>query len=301
MAGDGFLLDLVAGLAADPGIEVVVADNGLGPLVVDGLRAQGARIVTMGRNVGFGAAVNRAVAQSEGEDVVLLNDDLRPEDGFVQRLCARLDDAEMVAGVMVKAEHPDTVENGGVVVDRALSAYDHLAGVPVASLDADTPAPLGPCGGAAAFRRDVFVGAGGFDEGFFAYMEDVDLALRLHVAGARCALAYDARALHLGSATSGGYQSLTKAVIVGESRGYFFRKYGLGSRPLDALAVGSIEVAASLALAWRLKSLEPTRARLRGYRRCAIRATRPPASLATMTMADGLRQRYGRSMRHRAA
>jgi GT2 family glycosyltransferase len=196
MSGDVSLLDLVAGLAADYRVEVVVADNGLAPLVVDGLRARGAKLVTMGGNVGFGAAVNRAVAQSEGEDVVLLNDDLRPEGGFVQRICARLGDAEMVAGILLKAEHPDTVENGGVVVDRTLSPYDHLAGVSVTSLHADTPAPLGLCGGAAAFRRDVFVDAGGFDEGFFAYMEDVDLALRLHVAGARCALAYDARALH---------------------------------------------------------------------------------------------------------
>jgi len=45
---------------------------------------------------------------------------------------------------------------------------------------------FGACAGAALYRRNVFLEAGGFDERFFAYIEDVDLALRLRLAGWRC-------------------------------------------------------------------------------------------------------------------
>ena len=44
------------------------------------------------------------------------------------------------------------------------------------------------CAGAALYRRGAVLGVGGFDERFFAYLEDVDLGLRLRLAGWRCAL-----------------------------------------------------------------------------------------------------------------
>jgi GT2 family glycosyltransferase len=44
----------------------------------------------------------------------------------------------------------------------------------------------GACAGAALYRRDAVLDVGGFDERFFMYLEDVDLALRLRLAGWRC-------------------------------------------------------------------------------------------------------------------
>ena len=45
---------------------------------------------------------------------------------------------------------------------------------------------FGACAGAALYRRDAVLGLGGFDERYFAYLEDVDLALRLRLAGWGC-------------------------------------------------------------------------------------------------------------------
>ena len=58
-----------------------------------------------------------------------------------------------------------------------------------------------PCAGAAVYRRDAVLAAGGFDERLFSYLEDVDLGLRLRLAGWRCA--YEpAVAVHAGGGSS---------------------------------------------------------------------------------------------------
>src|SRR5262249_12784345 len=68
--------------------------------------------------------------------------------------------------------------------------------------DLKTPfAVTGVSGTAPLFRRAVFLEAGGFEESFFAYYEDADLALRLLRRGGRFACVPEARARHLGSAT----------------------------------------------------------------------------------------------------
>ncbi len=156
--------------------------------------------------------------------------------------------------------------------------------------------PLGPCGGAAAYSREIFDATGGFDEGFFAYCEDVDLALRLRAAGARTVLVPRARALH---ATSGstGYHSLRKAEIVGESRGYLLRKYGVLRRPLRALRAIAVEGVVCLELARRHRSLAPARARVRGYRRGTATMPTPHLGSAAVPWREGLRRRHARSRR----
>jgi GT2 family glycosyltransferase len=61
---------------------------------------------------------------------------------------------------------------------------------------------FGACAGAALYRRDALLAVGGFDERYFAYLEDVDLALRLQLAGWRCR--YEpAVARHAGEGSSG--------------------------------------------------------------------------------------------------
>jgi GT2 family glycosyltransferase len=66
---------------------------------------------------------------------------------------------------------------------------------------------FGPCAAAAMYAKDAFEAVGGFDEDFFCYIEDVDLAFRLRLAGYRCLFVPDAVALHVGSGTTGGQHS----------------------------------------------------------------------------------------------
>ncbi len=95
------------------------------------------------------------------------------------------------------------IDSAGMELDRTLLVFDYLNGEPLTVLDRPVDDPVGPSGAAAAFDRETFVSAGGFDENLFAYWEDVDLVLRLHRLGARCALAADAIGDHEHSATLG--------------------------------------------------------------------------------------------------
>jgi GT2 family glycosyltransferase len=67
----------------------------------------------------------------------------------------------------------------------------------------DAPGEVaGPCAGAALYRREALEEVGGFDERFFAYLEDADWALRAQLAGWGCLWVPSAVAYHLGGATS---------------------------------------------------------------------------------------------------
>jgi len=296
LTGGQALVALVRRLAAEDAVGVIVADNGLAPTTVSEIREAGGDVAAMGRNLGFGAAVNRAAKAARGDVLVVLNDDVEPGQGFVRELVSASEGAGMVAGVLLRAEAPRVIETAGIVLDAALGPYDYLAGEPISRLEGPLAPPLGPCGGAAAYRADLFRSVGGFDEGFFAYFEDADLALRLRAAGASCALAPRARAVHAGSATL-GYGSLAKASVVGYSRGYLLRKYGVLRRPRSAAQGVAAELAASLLLARRHRSLEPFRARVRGFRACSVRAPWPGPGVATVSLRDGMSRRSRRASR----
>jgi GT2 family glycosyltransferase len=278
-------------------LEVIVVDNGLDRSVVARLHSAPVRVLTMPRNVGFGAAINKAAEAADGEALVVLNDDLVPAPGFIDRLTAPLQArSDMAAGVLLQHDRLDMIETAGIELDAALGPHDYLQNEPVSRLEQSLPPPLGPSGGAAAYRRLLFEEAGGFDEGLFAYYEDMDLAIRLRAEGARCVLAPDARAVHSVSRTL-GYHSVEKAVLVGYGRGYVLRKYGVLSRPLLGLRTIAVELGASAVLARRHRSWAPAKARLEGWRSCQLRHPRPPQELINVRLSAGLWRRYLRSTR----
>lgn len=301
LSGGPALVRLVRSLTLTAGsLDVVIADNGLPEGTRSELEETGAEVVAMGRNLGFGTAVNRAARMACTDVLVVLNDDIEPLPGFLDALVAPLaerpdgDRVDMVSGVLLQEDAPSLIETAGVELDRTLAASDYLHNEPVARLESSLPPPFGPSGGAAAYRLSVFVEVGGFDESFFAYFEDVDLAIRLRALGGTCELAAHARALHASSGTL-GYRSLAKANLVGFSRGYLLRKYrvlrGFRTAP-PALAVEALAV---VMLARQHRSLRPGVARVRGWRSCATRAQPPASSDITVNLPDAWRRRYVRS------
>jgi N-acetylglucosaminyl-diphospho-decaprenol L-rhamnosyltransferase len=247
--------------------DVVVVDNGSSDDSVELIRAgfPEVTILELGENIGFGPALNRAVAAHPAENVVLLNSDVECEPRFLEALLDGLGDGiDSVAGVLVSERDPRLIDSAGIVADRTLMGFDYLNGEPLAAA-ASAPAPLGPTGGAALYRRTAFDAVGGFDERIFLYYEDLDLALRIAAGGGSCRLAGEARALHAYSASLGA-ASGDKYAFTGWSRGYMLRRYGVTSDPLLALRALACEAAVCAGQLLKDRTAKGIGGRLRGWR-----------------------------------
>jgi N-acetylglucosaminyl-diphospho-decaprenol L-rhamnosyltransferase len=266
-AGERLALTLEALERQEPRPRVVVVDNsaeGLGAELVRS-RFTWASSVVFGVNLGFGAALNRGVREAPGDPIVFLNDDVTVEPGFVAGLTAALTpEVGMVAGVLLREDDPRRIDSAGVVADRTLLAFDYLNGEPVESLEGAAD-PLGPTGGAALYRRSAFEQVGGFDEGIFLYYEDLDLALRMRLAGFRCRLAPSARGIHAYSETLGANTG-RKYAMTGWSRGYLLRAYGFGGRPRLLARAIAVEGAICAGQLLFQRTGRGAWARLRGWR-----------------------------------
>ncbi|MCX8067942.1 MAG: glycosyltransferase, partial [Anaerolineae bacterium] len=111
--------------------------------------------------------------------------------------------------LMVFDHNPGIVQSAGIAIDRAAIAWDRLRGHPID--DAREPCEVfGASAGAALYRREMLREIGLFDERFFAYLEDVDLAWRAQVAGWRCWYVPQAVVRHQTSASFGENSPLKK-------------------------------------------------------------------------------------------
>jgi hypothetical protein len=248
-------------------LPVVVVDNGSTDGSAELIRTEfpEVKLLELGENLGFGPALNRAVAAHPADALILLNDDAEAEPRFVEALLDGLGEgADSVAGVLVQERDPGLIDSAGVVADRTAMGFDHLNGEPLATA-LTAPDPLGPTGGAGLYRRAAFDAVGGFDERIFLYYEDLDLALRLAAGGGRCRLAGEARALHAYSASLGA-ASAAKYERTGWSRGYMLRRYGIASDPRLALRALAVEGTLCAGQLLRDRTARGLAGRLRGWR-----------------------------------
>jgi N-acetylglucosaminyl-diphospho-decaprenol L-rhamnosyltransferase len=264
----------LSALRADPSPKlVIVVDNSSRDGTAELVRADFPEVtlVELSENLGFGRAVNAGVAAGEGEAIVLINNDMLVAPGFVDAIVSPLASSPvgMVAGLTTI---PDTelIDAFGIELDRGLATYNRARRKPVGT-------PAGrlamPSGGAAAYRREAWEAAGGFDEALFAYGEDVDLGLRLRSMGWDAAEAAAARAVHLGGA-SAGVDSPLQRELAGFARGFLLRRYGV----LRSQAAPRALVLDALVVGWGLvrhRTLTPLRARTRGWRAAGRGGPRP--------------------------
>ena len=274
--------------------EVVVVDNASSDGTAEAVAAEhpAVRVVRNEHNLGFGAAVNGAALELDGDVLVLVNNDVVCEPRFLERIAAPFADPAVgsAAGVLLQADDPELVDSAGVELDTTLGSWDYFWNRPRSEL-AGAGDPVGPCGGAAAYRLSAFRELGGFDEAFFAYWEDVELALRFREAGWRCVLASDALALHEHGQTVGAASPAARR-LEAFGRGYVLAKYRVSARrPLLKAKIAALDWPVLAVHLLLRREARPLRERLRA-RHLGLRTPgrRAPFELATVSFGTALRR-----------
>lgn len=195
-------------------LEIIVVDNGSKDGSVEFLQEQypQVKVPRFEKNTGFSVAVNRGIRESKGEYIALVNNDTVVDALWVEELVKALAAHGEIGSVGCKMLAYDDHS----LLDGVGDGY-RRGGLPgrIAHREKDTGLfdsqryILGACGGAAMYRRSMFVDIGLFDEDYFAYLEDVDMGLRAQSAGYKCLYVPTAKIYHLGCGTTGsGYSPL---------------------------------------------------------------------------------------------
>ncbi|HVU71347.1 MAG TPA: glycosyltransferase, partial [Mycobacteriales bacterium] len=197
-------------IANDPALtpfEVIVVDDASTDGTAEWLATvKGVKVITNESNLGYTQAANVGIAASQGEYVVLLNNDTSPLPGWLDELVALADGDERIGIVGARLLNPDgTLQEAGLTVGRdgafhrygsggdpQLSTYQHVRDVDAVS------------GAAMLVRRTLLDVTDGFDERYApAFYEDIDLCFAARANGYRVVYQPKAVVPHVGAATYG--------------------------------------------------------------------------------------------------
>jgi len=251
---------------SQPLSEIVVADgassDGTPELVERDYRA--VRLLRLGANRGYAGAANAGISNTTGSLVAVVNQDVVVDPAWAQevvRVAHEYPGAGAVATKIMlfdRRDHFHSAGDGfrvdGIPFNRGVwrkdeGQYDQVCEV------------FGACGGAAVYRRLMLDQVGLFDETFFMYCEDVDLAWRQQLAGWRAVYAPQAVAYHHLGASGGGVLASyftgrnTLYVILKDIPGPLLRKHR------SAILAAQLRIAKDALRSWRGAA---ARSRLRG-------------------------------------
>ncbi|MGV8896776.1 MAG: glycosyltransferase [Rhodoglobus sp.] len=181
-------------------LEIVVVENASGDDSAERIRAAAphVKLVVSKTNDGFAGGCNKGVAASSGEFIALLNNDARPDAGWVRAAIDRFAESPKIGAIASRVLDWD-----GALVDYIGSAmtwygmgYKPLTAEPVPKAPDVAKDVLFGTGSAMFIRRSTYLELGGFDERFFMFFEDVDFGWRLNLAGWRFVYEPDSLAFH---------------------------------------------------------------------------------------------------------
>lgn len=187
----------------------------------------GVEVVRMGENTGFCRAVNAGIQASDTPYVILLNNDLTIESGFIKAMEAALDNdpkAFSAGAQMRMMKAPDRMDNAGDYYCALGWAYDYGKGKKVSGKYLKPRRIFAACGGAAIYRRSIMDRIGLFDEKHFAYLEDVDIGYRARIYGYHNLYEPKALAYHAGSSVSGSKYNAFKTNLSSANSIYLIKK-----------------------------------------------------------------------------
>ena len=210
--GAGWLRDSIESVWAqtEQNFELIVVDNGSTDESLAIARSYCGRdryiLIENGVNTGFSHAVNQGIAAAKAPYVVLFNNDAFAEPDWLAALLQMAETDERIFSVqslMIRHYERDLADDAGDYVAVVGWACKRGDGLKVSRYQ--KPCRIfSACGGSSLYRKSVLEQIGGFDEHFFAYLEDVDLGWRANSLGWRNMFCPASRCYHICGATTGG-------------------------------------------------------------------------------------------------
>ena len=247
--------------------EVILVDNGSTDGTVEWVHAKfpSVRVIGLAHNTGFAGGNNRGFEAAIASLIATINNDAIPEPYWLSQLvtAARVHPkVGMFASQMVHAHNPKVVNSAGISIDPLGISWDRSAGK---TIGGDTNGRVfGASAGAALYRRELLKVLGGFDERFFAYLEDVDLAWRARWLGGEAWYVSAARVSHAHSSTW-QEDSPLKTFHLGRNKVWLIAKnYPLGPLLCVLPLIVAYDIASLPITIMRQHSLAAVRGRLAG-------------------------------------
>jgi GT2 family glycosyltransferase len=189
--------------------EVIIVDNGSTDGSIDYLKNNRFNfplvLIENNENLGFSPAVNQGILKAKHDLIFSINNDTEIKKGSIKALADLISSSDDIFSVQAKMLQYTNKE----LIDDVGDEYNLLAWTKKTGENhhsdeySEVMDIFSSCAGAAMYKKPVLNEIGLFDDNFFAYMEDVDLAIRSKINGYRNLLCPDAIVYHIGSATSG--------------------------------------------------------------------------------------------------
>jgi GT2 family glycosyltransferase len=258
MTGEA-LQESLACVLADPLVdEFVIVDNGSSPEDAERLRQLAARdgrvVLKAGQgNVGFAKGANLGARAAKGDLIVFLNPDAFLQPGCVAALAREIEGRPVPCIVGGRVLNPDRTEQrgarrGDITPLSALLSMSGLAKSPALRKfevhweGEDLPEQAQPAptisGACFCMRREDFEAVGGFDEGYFLHVEDVDLCWRVREMGGEVLFHPKAEVIHIGGASQTSRLKVEFHKGVGLAR-YFTKRAGKAAWILAPLVIAA--------------------------------------------------------------
>ena len=192
--------------------EVILLNNGASqppdPAVLASFQEFPLKLIHSETNLGFASGNNLAARSASGEYLVLLNGDAFPEPDWLATLhqAALTHPGHCFASRLLQATNPAFLDGEWNVYHASGLAWRKNHNQATTNTAASSRYVMSACAAASAYPRTAFEQVGGFDEEFFAYMEDLDLDMRLQLAGHPFLYLPQATVRHVGSGST-GYRS----------------------------------------------------------------------------------------------
>jgi len=160
------------------------------------------------KNMGFAHAVNQGISESKGEYVLTLNPDVIVTEGYIDTLLEKITADKRigaVSGKLLNRKNKKMLDSTGQIVYKNRFARDR-GHHEIDTNQYQEGCVFGTCAAATLYRRetllDVKLNNEFFDNDFFAYLEDVDLAWRAQTRGWKFYFMDNALAYHQRAASS---------------------------------------------------------------------------------------------------